>query len=138
MKNIYYICPQGHMLPSIEERRLQLETASLPLRGGNLRPHRPPSCNRSTLRKIPDHSHDLHFSQFSVQDEDKSMCVSIPLQYFADTKAIRKLPSPSSFHHREPKDLIVHNLPSSLPPSARCRQLRIRTISVEPQPRRNS
>ena len=136
MKNIYYICPQGHMLPSIEERRLQLETASLPLRGGNLRPHRPPSCNRSTLRKIPDHSHDLHFSQFSVQDEDKSMCVSIPLQHFADAKAIRKLPSPfllpSSRARRplSPQPLLL--------PSARRRRLRIPTISVEPQPRRSN
>jgi hypothetical protein len=138
MKNIYYICPEGHMLLSIEEWCLQLETASLPLRDDNLCPHRPPSCNRSTLRKIPPHGHDLHFSQFSVLEEHKSMCVSIPLPHFADARAIRKLPSPFSFHHREPKDIIVHNLPSSLPPSTRRRRLRIQTILVEPQPRRSS
>jgi hypothetical protein len=97
-----------------------------------------PFGNRSTpLRKLPPHDHDLHFSRFNVQDEDKSMCVSIPLPHFADARAVRKLPSPILLpSSRAGKPLSPQ--PLLLPPSARRRRLRIRTISVEPQPRRSS
>jgi hypothetical protein len=130
-KNIYYISSQAQRLPL--HRRLPQETASLPLRGGNLHLHRSLSCNRSTpLRKLPPHDHDLHFSRFSVQDEDKPMHVLVPLLHFVDAKAIRKLPSLfllPSLRARRPCSPQPPVLPSSI---GGCRRLRIRTVSVEP------